>query len=216
MMNGVDVPTFAEPTDAVKHTPALLNFSPTEVETKHTKNVGLELLGLSAMLSALVGKKGRLTLSVQECPEGEVALSPIGLTKVLINLVRNSSEAVTARGHIAVAAQGLLEDAGRRSILISVEDNGLAIPLSLLEKIFDSEAPLELQGDADSPRVRVRSRRLGLRVVRDLVEDAGGRVRARRLPERGSRFEIILPVLGSHDTGAGPERTSLKLQDAVA
>ncbi len=216
MNNGAHNIPAADATKAVEQTLTVLNFSSLQMETKHVKSVAFELLELRPMLTALAGKKAELRLSVDRCPDGAVAISPIGLTKVLINLVRNSAEAISARGQIVVAADGVLEEEGRRSIVISVEDNGLAIPLSLLEKIFDSEAPLELSPDAGSPRVRVRSRRLGLRIVRELVEEAGGRIRAIRLPERGSRFEVTLPVVGAQGLSAGPERPTSKLQNAVA
>lgn len=181
----------------VEKLPALMTFPENApVERRQVRELSAELLSLREMLSALAGPKVQLQLNVDGCPTGAVSIAPIDMTKVLINLVRNASEAVAADGVISISAIKFGGQGGiRRSVMISVEDDGPAIPLALLDSIFKTEASLESAGAAELPRTRVKSRGLGLRIVRQLVEAAGGSVRAMRLPERGSRIEILLPMV---------------------
>jgi signal transduction histidine kinase len=64
----------------------------------------------------------------------------------------------------------------------------------LLERIFDMNSASD-PGEQQRRRMSFRPRGLGLRIVRELVEGGGGLIRAARLPERGSRFEIVLPFV---------------------
>ncbi len=175
---------------------SLASLSFNEGQHPKIKDLATELNSLSEMLGALAGKKIKVNLAVANCPVGEVAIAPFDLTRILINLIRNCAEAFSAMGQISISASGRGRDAlGFQYAVIAVEDDGLAIPLSLLDTIFDTDASHDVQGENDHrPRMRVKTRRLGLRIVRELVEASGGRVQAIRLPERGSRFEIILPM----------------------
>ncbi len=160
---------------------------------KKITNLATELLGLQQMLTALAGPKVKLRLLLEGCPDGEVSIEHNDLTKILINLVRNASEAIPANGNISISLAASYEGAAP-SIVLAVEDDGLAIPLAQLECVFETEATHAVLGGSESSRRPVRSRRLGLRIVRELAEAAGGKVRAVRMPERGSRMEIILPI----------------------
>ncbi|MEL7059567.1 MAG: ATP-binding protein, partial [Acidobacteriota bacterium] len=72
---------------------------------------------------------------------------------------------------------------------IVVADNGLGIPKTELTKVFDSF--YRLRRDVDSRRT---GSGLGLTIVRGLVEELRGRVRAVSGDgEPGTRFEIHLP-----------------------
>ncbi len=162
------------------------------VEKKVT-NVVTELQSMLPMLSALAGPKVVVSLALDECPAYSLSMPTVDFTRVLINLVRNATEAMSAGGRINISAQGA-PLALNASMLLSIEDNGPGIPLSLLERIFEMQvsAPPD---QASSPRMTFRPRGLGLRIVREFIEASHGTIRAVRLPERGSRFEIVLPVV---------------------
>jgi signal transduction histidine kinase len=161
------------------------------------------------MLSALAGPRVHVSLELGSCPEGELFMPAVDLTRVLINLVRNAAEAMSIGGRILIAATSVSmpetdpatsrlpgePPAAAAAVLISIEDNGPGIPLSLLDRIFDLQASSATAEESLRPRMQFRPRGLGLRIVRDFVEAGGGSVRALRLPDRGSRFEIVLPMV---------------------
>jgi signal transduction histidine kinase len=164
---------------------------------KSVTSVVAELLSSHRMLSALAGPKVQVELATDEAPEGALRIASADFTRVLINLVRNAAEAMGTGGRILISAAPAGSTLSPEpAVLVSVEDNGPGIPLSLLERIFDlssSSQTAEQQGR----RMSFRPRGLGLRIVRELVESGGGFIRAARLPERGSRFDIVLPLVTS-------------------
>ena len=188
---------------------------------KRVTNLMAELQSNLPMLSALAGPRVHVSLELGTCPEGELFMPAVDLTRVLINLVRNAAEAMSIGGRILIAAttaakpgaepamSTLPGEAGKTieasetagaietpsAVLISIEDNGPGIPLSLLDRIFDLQASSATAEESMRPRMQFRPRGLGLRIVRDFVEGGGGSVRALRLPDRGSRFEIVLPMV---------------------
>lgn len=169
---------------------------PAQPGRKQVESVAAELLASHKMLSALAGPKVQVEMLIEEAPLGGLIIAATDFTRVLINLVRNASEAMGTGGRIVIAARAADGMAGMSpSVLLSVEDNGPGIPLALLERIFDLSSNNEASSEHSRRRMSFRPRGLGLRIVRELVEGGGGMIHASRLPERGSRFEIVLPMV---------------------
>jgi signal transduction histidine kinase len=174
-------------------------------------DLAYELLQLKPLLAAVAGPATRLSIATMPC-SGRTALAVEDLTRILVNLVRNAADAMPSGGHIRITAQygeGLsfldpahteLEPAydSPRSVVLTVTDNGPGIPESLRDKIFDPGFTTRKQtGVHPTPR----RRGLGLEIVRNLVEAAGGTVRLASRPMRGARFEISLPLPESITSG---------------
>ena len=179
-----------------------LTASPAEAQPgrKRVEDIAAELLSSHKMLAALAGPKVHVEMTVEEAPAGELMIAAADFTRVLINLVRNAAEAMGTGGRILIAAKPAMLTAGLGpSVLLSVEDNGPGIPLALLERIFELSSNTEASSEHSRRRMNFRPRGLGLRIVRELVEGGGGMIHACRLPERGSRFEIVLPVVTKND-----------------
>ncbi len=163
---------------------------------KQVENIAAELLASHKMLAALAGPKVHVDLVIDDAPEGGLMIAAADFTRVLINLVRNASEAMGTGGRILITARPADVRAGMTpSVILSVEDNGPGIPLALLERIFELSSNNEASSEHSRRRMSFRPRGLGLRIVRELVEGGGGMIHASRLPERGSRFEIVLPMV---------------------
>lgn len=97
--------------------------------------------------------------------------------RVLINLFSNSVRAMPGGGTIRVRA-----DRGPDEIRILVIDEGPGIPLEILPHVFE-------------PHVSTRGSGLGLHIVRNIVRQDGGDVRACNRGEgRGAEFTIIIPA----------------------
>lgn len=101
-------------------------------------NLAAELLANRNLLAALAGPSIALTVHA-EGGARPVRLTGEDLTRVMVNLVKNSTEAMPSGGRIHIglreqpAAQGAAD-----CLLLTVEDNGPGIPAAALETIFGS------------------------------------------------------------------------------
>ena len=192
-------PGLVHQTETSREAPSTLAFTRQGSE-KPVLNMVAELQAMLPMLSALAGPKVVLTLDLDSCPACGLHMPAVDFTRTLINLVRNATEAMSAGGRILIAASPVSRDSVP-CILLSIEDNGPGIPLSLLDRIFETQVRT-MPEESLRPRMSFRPRGLGLRIVREFVEAGQGTVRALRLPERGSRFEIVLPVVTNNSVKA--------------
>jgi two-component system, NtrC family, nitrogen regulation sensor histidine kinase GlnL len=113
------------------------------------------------------------------------------LTQVLLNLVRNALDAVTARPRpvvvfeTAVAPLRLRSASGRTRPLarVSVLDNGPGIPDAMLQRLFTPFATSKPHGTG-----------LGLAISRRIVDAHGGRIEVRNRAGGGAEANVYLPL----------------------
>ena len=126
-----------------------------------------------------------LTLNIlQEARLQELALigDTLRLQQVLLNLVANAVK-FTESGGIKVSAAIAWEDAGSVMVHFAVNDTGIGIPASDIERIF---SPFE-QIDSSTTR-KHGGTGLGLAISQRLVGLMGGDIRAESTPGTGSTF----------------------------
>jgi two-component system, OmpR family, phosphate regulon sensor histidine kinase PhoR len=105
------------------------------------------------------------------------------LRQVVSNLVGNAVKYSPAGGTIAVSVVD-----GVKHVRIDVQDEGIGIPHSAQERIFDKFSRL------DPALTRgIGGTGLGLYISRGLVEQMGGEITVRSRPNIGSTFSIELP-----------------------
>jgi signal transduction histidine kinase len=128
-----------------------------------------ELQSNRNLLAALAGPGITLGMTVSggDCP---VAMSGDDLTRVLVNLVKNASEAMPSGGHIQIALERK-----KAQLLLTVTDNGPGIPQAMLERIFTSGYSTHIDMAAEEDEWLAPHRGLGLPIVRSLANAAGGR-----------------------------------------
>lgn len=141
-------------------------------------NLAEELSANRNLLSALVGPGVTLGLSISG-GRRPVGMTGDDLTRVLVNLARNATEAMRGAGRLQID----LEE-GAEYLSLTFTDNGPGIPESALETIFSpgysTRAGLREGSDVESdsgPSAHawpVQHRGLGLSIVRSLVTSAGG------------------------------------------
>ena len=163
-------------------------------------DVGAELRAMQPLVAAIAGPRIGLEIETMPCG-GRTWLSKEDLTRVMLNLVRNASEAMPEKGKLRITAQygdglSFLEaehgpTAGPHSVVIAVEDSGPGISESLREQIFKAGFTTRAAG-SNWPDIPHRG--LGLTIVRSLIEAAGGAARACSSPGGGARFELELPI----------------------
>lgn len=169
------------------------------------------------LLSAIAGPVNEMQVACLPC-SGTLRLTEESLSRILVNLVRNAADAMPTGGRVRITTQRgggesflwtvdcasteqgseyLWDDSphttGTRSgtVLLTVEDTGPGIPEESLERVFDSGFTTRL-GGRSWPEGKHHG--LGLSIVRELVEAAGGTVHAVASALHGARFEIELPL----------------------
>jgi signal transduction histidine kinase len=163
-----------------------------EIPAAPAEDLAGELETKRNLLAALAGPGIELTLRVQggRLP---VELTREDLTRVLVNLVKNSVEAMTGGGRIEIGLDEFHAANGEAPwLLLSVEDTGPGISGGRVEEIF--QAGYTTWGDHGWAGRRAGRRGLGLSITRAIVEAAGGRVFAANRAKGGTRIQIELPV----------------------
>jgi signal transduction histidine kinase len=166
-------------------------------------NLAAELTANRNLLSALAGASVALTLDI-EGGALPVRMSGEDLTRILVNLVKNATEAMPDGGRIQLGLRqrpatccSLSDGRGKaapEALTLTVEDNGPGIPAKTLEEIFDTGYTTRTAGSFQRDRWPASHHGLGLSITRSVVEAAGGRIHAANRDPAGARFEIELPI----------------------
>ncbi len=116
-----------------------------------------------------------------------VAVQPIALQQVMVNLMLNASAAMAGRSGAELFIEAARDGAG--GAVIDVRDTGPGVPDEVAATLF--EPFVTTKADADVPG----GSGLGLMVCRQLVEKAGGTIElVPSEPGAGAHFRMRLPV----------------------
>lgn len=105
------------------------------------------------------------------------------ITQVLTNLVSNALKFTPAGGKVTVSVKRETPD----KVVCSVEDTGVGIPATALDKIF---TPFMRVPNS----MRANGTGLGLAIAKKIIEMHGGRIAVESSAGRGSRFYFELPL----------------------
>ena len=139
--------------------------------------------------------------------------SPVHLSKLLMNLVGNSGEAMPAGGCITLITQNIYLDTPFQGyenipegeyVCLSVSDEGIGISEEDSKRIFDPFYTKKAMGKSGSG--------LGMTVVWSTVKDHSGYIDIRSREGEGTRFDIYLPATRE---AAGRENHNVVLEDYV-
>jgi PAS domain S-box-containing protein len=129
-------------------------------------------------------RKHELTLDVPAHPTA-LFVDPVRLAQVVTNLLTNAAKYMEDEGAILISARSENDE-----LILSVRDEGIGIPASLLPQVFDIFMQVE-QG-------RTRSHGglgIGLTLVKSMVQMHGGQVEAHSEGlGKGSEFVVRLPL----------------------
>ena len=148
------------------------------------------LLACNRLLRTVAGTGKEVHISAEnDLPP--LALSDDLLLRVLMNLVKNSSEAMAGAGLL----RGVIRITGRRApeaqaaVLVCVSDNGPGIAAQELARIFEPGFTTKQRSPTGA------ASGLGLPIVCSLVEGVGGEVRVASTRRSGTTFELRIPCL---------------------
>jgi PAS domain S-box-containing protein len=147
-------------------------------------------LSISAMLHLFQTKIQEKNLKLEKEYDDripEVLLGdPVRLHQIILNLVSNAVK-FTSNGKITVSVKLLEEDEKEASIEFAVNDTGIGIPESKIEKIFENFQ----QASSGTSRL-YGGTGLGLAIVKQLVEAQNGNIQVSSKENKGSTFSFVL------------------------
>ncbi len=103
--------------------------------------------------------------------------------QILLNLVRNASEALEPNGIITVSTQDRVNLQGQQYVEMTVADDGPGLPSALRTALFQPVASTKGSDHAG----------LGLAIVKNLVEELDGHIICRSTAGGGAEFLVLLP-----------------------
>jgi len=141
------------------------------------------------LLAALAGPSVQLTLTVAGS-EAPVALTSEDLTRLLVNLVKNATEAMPTGGAIRID----LREQDESVLLLSISDSGPGIPEDRIDGIFAPGYTTHQDDSHSAGGWTAAHRGLGLTISRSIIEAAGGSIRVSNLSDGGACFTLEVPV----------------------
>lgn len=114
-----------------------------------------------------------------------ITSSADGIKQIVLNLLKNASEAMDGAGRIMVSTGQVQNphDDGDSGVVIKIEDDGPGLPELVRENLFTPFISTKGIGHSG----------LGLSIVSKAVAELGGTIRCTTERERGTSFEIVLP-----------------------
>jgi signal transduction histidine kinase len=116
---------------------------------------------------------------IQEVEENVLHTDRNAAKTIIRNLLTNAIK-YSAGKQVMLAAKK-----SGASLLIRVTDQGPGIPDELLQTLFQP---------GDMKKVAAKGSGLGMQIVRQLVEELSGKIKAKNLPDGGAQFEVELPL----------------------
>jgi len=160
---------------------ALLEFS-------HEKSLSFKLVQFKNLVKKsieLIKEEMSDEISINmNIPENiEANLDPKRVQRVLINLMLNGIQAMMEGGVLTIRAWESIED-DTKMLYFQVQDTGHGISKQDINKIFDPFFTTKDVGQGSG---------LGLSISHSIIEQHGGRIEVEGVPEKGSKFTVILP-----------------------
>ncbi len=110
------------------------------------------------------------------------------IKQILINLLKNSAEAMTQGGRAIVRTQSQPpEEESGGGIIITVADTGPGIPESVLKNLYQPFVTTKQNGNSG----------LGMSIIKKAVDEIGGKLYCSSSAEDGTTFTIHLPALAT-------------------
>ena len=109
------------------------------------------------------------------------------LQQVFLNLIINAAAAMNGKGRIAIESRF---DESARMVVLRFADSGPGIPEEIMDKIFEPFFTTKAPGEGTG---------LGLSVAYGIIQQHGGSIEVRNLPEGGAAFTVRLPLESSEE-----------------
>ncbi len=174
----------------------LLTFSRKQPARPVVLDLNQSLKELTTVLQRLIGDGIELTFD-SNGHNPHVRIDPVELEQVIVNLAVNARDAMPRGGRLTLSttqqtiransATGYGLPAGEYAKLI-ISDTGSGMTPEVAQRIFEPFFTTKPTGKGTG---------LGLAIVYGIVKQAGGRITVDSTPGKGTRFEILVPVVSA-------------------
>jgi len=164
---------------AAQLTQQLLGFSRVDERAGTSVTVDDAFHGLARVVGRLLGED--VTLRIHTCADDlQIAMPPVQLDQVLLNLVVNARDALPEGGVIDLRA---FQSEG--TVQVEVRDNGVGMDPATKGRIFEAFFTTKASGKGTG---------LGLATVHSIVSAHGGSIEVRSVLGEGTTFVLRLPA----------------------
>ena len=196
-------------------TKGLLAFGKPTLKQKELIKPGQLITELSKVINQTFPKEIAYESHIEE-KINDILGSPTEIYQVLLNLCVNAKEAIKGEGKITLSAKNIFVDDKNISnfpwldkgkyVCFSVSDTGEGISEENFRKIFDPYFSTKKKDTGSG---------LGLYVTKGIVEAHGGQIKPTSKPNKGTTFNVYIPVYEpiSHETTAEPSEKIILLAD---
>ena len=136
--------------------------------------------GITDLMAPVLAAKGIESRVVADCGLPRVLVDPPEIQQVILNLLTNAVDAMSAGGSLTVETARRADAA-----VLRVADSGPGIPGELQGRIFEPFFTTKPEGKGTG---------LGLAICRQIVERHQGSIQVANTPGGGATFEIALPL----------------------
>lgn len=169
----------------------LLRFGRHDVARVESFDAGHAMQELRPMLRQLFDADIQMETQIDPAPL-PVRLDRSQFELMVLNIAANARDAMLGGGRFSIAAGSVQTESGQ-CVEIGLADTGHGMSEEVLRRAFE---PFYTTKPADS------GTGLGLSVVRDLAENAGGTVEVVSTPGSGTLFRILLPLAAINQSDA--------------
>lgn len=192
---------------AARLTRQLLALSRRQVLHPEVLNLNSVVQGIDALLRPLIGDTILLTIALD--PElGSVRADPSQLEQVIMNLITNARDAMSAGGRLTIETANVeLDNAYLTShtdaqpglhVMLAVSDTGIGMDTATMAQLFEPFFTTKEPGKGTG---------LGLATTYGIVKQSGGNIWVYSEPGVGTTFKVYLPrIEGDERVGETPDR----------
>ncbi len=147
------------------------------------------LRSVSGSFRSIAERKGLEFRFFSDTEKLEMDFDPEKVLRIVSNLLSNAIKFTPEGGLVSLQLVPKKEDGVITGVSIMVQDSGIGIPPEMQNTIFERF----FQVDQGTTRTG-EGTGIGLSLCKELADLMGGEIRLDSTPDRGSTFEVILPV----------------------
>ena len=165
----------------------LLDFSSSDLDSTQGANVSKVIVETIALITYSLKETQDIAITTdlkEDIPH--ISMSQDEFKQTIINLVKNSIQAIEGKGQILIKTRHSIPD---RSIYVTIEDDGVGIKEEIIPQIFDPFYTTKHNGEGTG---------LGLSIVYGIINKYKGTITVTSKKGKGTQICLKIPILVEH------------------
>lgn len=162
----------------------LLDFSSSDLDSTQGANVSKVIVETIALITYSLKETQDIAITTElEEDIPHISMSQDEFKQTIINLVKNSIQAIKGKGQILIKTRHSIPD---RSICVTIEDDGVGIKEEIIPQIFDPFYTTKHNGEGTG---------LGLSIVYGIINKYKGTITVTSKEGKGTQICLKIPLL---------------------